>query len=144
MLRTTLRLTACAAAVCVCLAAGTAHAQAVPIVSAKTGGVSLTANQLADIFLGRSSSFPDGRPAIPCDYVESSPLRDEFYARFIGKSPAQVKSYWAKIVFTGRGQPPKEVRDSEHAKKLVTENTSLICYIDRRHVDANVTVVRPQ
>ena len=109
--------------------------------SAKSRVASLTPNQLADIFLGRSNRFPDGSPAVPCDYAEGSPLREEFYAKFLGKSPAQVKSYWAKIIFTGRGQPPKEVADVEQARKLVAGNASVICYLDRRHADHTVSVL---
>jgi len=56
-------------------------------------------------------------------------------------SPAQVKAFWAKIIFTGRGQPPKTVATSLEAKKLLVENPNTISYIDQSLVDGSVRVV---
>ena len=135
------QLTMRATAVALCLFASAASAQVVAVVSSKSSVTSLTVNQLADIYLGRSSRFPDGTPAIPCDLAENSPLREEFYTRLIGKSPAQIKAHWAKLIFTGRGQPPREVATSADAKRLVVEKPNVICYIDRNQVDRSVTVL---
>ena len=96
----------------------------VAVVSARSPVTSLSANQVADIFLGKSSRFPDGTPAVPIDLVEDSPMRDRFYAQYTGKSPAQVKAHWSKIIFTGRGQPPRTVSSANEAKRLVAENPS--------------------
>ena len=111
------------------------------VVSAKVPVTSLTPTQVADIYLGRTNRFPDGTPAAPCDLAEGSPIRDEFYARVIGKSPSQVKAHWSKLIFTGRGRPPREVANSVEAKKLVAENPGTICYVDRSVVDGSVNVV---
>ncbi|CAH1386806.1 phosphate ABC transporter substrate-binding protein [Candidatus Nitrotoga sp. M5] len=120
-----------------------ASADVVAVVSAKSSVTSLTAYQLTDIFLGRSARFPDGTKAIPCDLAEDSPLRNEFYTNLIGKSQAQIKSHWSKLIFTGRGQPPREVATAEKAKQLVAENPNVICYIDRSQIDKSVTVLFP-
>lgn len=128
------------------LACEVVHAQpdVVAVVSAKNPVGSLTTDQLSDIYLGRSSHFPNGTAAQPCDLLENSPLRDEFYRRLLGKTPAQVKAYWARMIFTGRGQPPREVQTSEDAKRLVAENINAVCYIDRAQVDSSVNVVAPR
>src|SRR5581483_1193252 len=116
-------------------------AELAAVVSAKAAVSPLTAAQLADIYFGRSNRFPDVTPAQPCDLAEGSPLRDEFYNRVTGKSAAQVKAYWSKMIFTGRGRPPREVASSQEAKRLVVENPGVVCYIDRGLVDSSVTVV---
>lgn len=121
--------------------AAAAAAELAAVVSSKTELKSLTSTQLANIYLGRSNRFPDGTPAVPCDLPEGSALRDAFYAKVTGQSPAQVKAHWSKIIFTGRGQPPREVSSSREAKKLVAENPGVICYIDKSLVDNSVTVV---
>jgi ABC-type phosphate transport system substrate-binding protein len=113
----------------------------VPVVSARSPITSLSANQVADIFLGKTSRFPDGTPATPIDLVEESPVRDRFYASYTGKSPAQVKAHWSKIIFTGRGQPPRQAATANEAKKLVAENPNAIGYIDASQVDASVRVL---
>ena len=52
-----------------------------------------------------------------------------------------MKAYWAKIIFTGRGQPPRQVATSAEAKKLVAQNPNAIAYIDSAMVDDSVRVV---
>src|SRR3954466_4475346 len=105
---------------------------AVPVRAARSPIASLDAAQVADIFLGKTSRFPDGSIAMPVDQGEDSPVRDRFYAQFAGKSPAQVKAYWSKIIFTGRGQPPRQAADSTEVKRIVSDNPHAIGYIDSR------------
>jgi ABC-type phosphate transport system substrate-binding protein len=129
------------------LALGAASATAassqdvVAVVSAKSAITSLNPGQVADIFLGKTSRFPDGTQAVPIDLSEDSPARDKFYAQFTGKSPAQVKAHWSKIIFTGRGQPPKQASSSSEAKKMIAENPNAIGYIDGSAVDGSVRVL---
>lgn len=113
----------------------------VPVVSARSPVTSLSSSQVADIFLGKTARFPDGTQAVPIDLDEDSPARERFYARYTGKSPAQVKAHWSKLVFTGRGQPPRQAASSAEARKLVAENPSAIGYIDSSQVDSSVRVL---
>jgi ABC-type phosphate transport system substrate-binding protein len=123
------------------LAAGTGRADVVAVVSAKNPLTTLSKGQVADIFLGKTLRFPDGVQAVPIDQAEGSPERDEFYATFTGKSSAQLKSHWAKIIFTGRGQPPKAVSNSVEVRKLIAANPQAISYLERSAVDGSVKVL---
>jgi ABC-type phosphate transport system substrate-binding protein len=116
----------------------------VAVVSAKSPIVALNSEQVADIFLGKTTRFPDGSAAIPIDQNEDSPDRDRFYAQYTGKSPAQVKAHWSKLIFTGRGQPPKQVANGAEAKRAVAQNPHAIAYIDNRLVDSSVRVLAGQ
>lgn len=120
------------------LSAGGAAADVVAVVSAKNPVAALSKNQVMDIFLDKTSRFPDGSQAVPIDQVEGSAARDEFYARFAGKSPAQLKAHWSKIIFTGRGQPPREVANSVEVRKFIVENANAIGYIEQDMVDGSV------
>ena len=113
----------------------------VAVVSARSPVTALNPAQVADIFLGKTTRFPDGTQAVPIDQTEESALREKFYAQFTGKSPAQVKAHWAKIIFTGRGQPPRQAASSAEVKKLVTENPQAIGYIDASQVDSSVRIL---
>jgi ABC-type phosphate transport system substrate-binding protein len=113
----------------------------VAVVSANSPVGTLNASQVADIFLGKTSRFPDGTQALPIDQNEESPAREKFYTYYTGKSPAQVKAHWSRIIFTGRGQPPRQVASSAEAKKIVAENPQAIGYIDNSLVDATVRVL---
>jgi ABC-type phosphate transport system substrate-binding protein len=129
------------AAVAMLVAGPALRAEEVAVVSAKSTVTTLSTSQLADIFLGKTTRFPDGSQAVPIDQSEGTQAHDEFYARITGKSAAQLKAYWSKIIFTGRGQPPKAVASSSETKKLVAANPNSIGYIEPSLVDGTVKVV---
>jgi ABC-type phosphate transport system substrate-binding protein len=126
------------------LATGAVQTDVVAVVSSKSPVTTLSKNQVADIFLGKATRFPNGRPAVPIDQAEGTGARDAFYTQFTGKSAAQLKAHWSKIIFTGRGQPPKAVANSVETKKLLAQNPDAIGYIDRAMVDGSVKVVLQQ
>lgn len=123
------------------LSAGAIAADVVAVVSSKSSVTALSANQVADIFLGKANRFPDGSQAVPIDQAEGSAARDAFYAKVTGKSAAQLKAHWSKIIFTGRGQPPREVANSIEAKKRIADDPRAIGYIDQGLVDGSVRVL---
>jgi hypothetical protein len=119
----------------VLLALGTVEARAeelVVIINANADGISK--DQVADLYLGRSS----GRT--PIDQAGNSPIYVEFYKKATGRDIAQVKAIWSKIIFTGRGLPPKQLVDSAAVKKAVAANPKAIGYIEKSAVDTSVKV----
>jgi ABC-type phosphate transport system substrate-binding protein len=129
------------AAMMALLLAGPAQAELVVIVSAKSPVTALRADQVADIFLGQSGRFPEGGEAVALDQLIGSPIRDDFYGKVAAKSPPLLKAYWTKMIFTGRGQPPREVNGSAAVRRMVAENPNLIGYIDKTMLDASVKAV---
>ncbi|QGZ42468.1 hypothetical protein IP92_03184 [Pseudoduganella flava] len=124
------------------LAVSPAHASdLVVIVSARAAAAALRPEQVADIFLAEANRFPDGSEAIAIDQNIGSPLRDEFYEKVAHRSPALMKAYWTKMIFTGRGQPPREAPGSAAVRKLVADNPGMIGYIERSALDATVKAV---
>ena len=121
--------------------AGARADDVVAVVSARSPIIALNSSQVADIFLGKTSRFPDGTLAVPIDQQEDSPAREKFYSQLTGKSPAQVKAHWAKIIFTGRGQPPRQVATNAEAKKVIADNPGAIGYIEASQVDSSVKVL---
>jgi ABC-type phosphate transport system substrate-binding protein len=130
-----------AIAIALGMSSAVAEADVVAVVSAKSPIAALDKSQVADIFLGKASRFPNGLQAVPIDQAEGSAVRDEFYGKVVGKTAAQIKAYWSKIIFTGRGQPPPSVSNSIEMKKRISENPAAIGYIDRSMVDDSVKVV---
>lgn len=118
-----------------------ASADVVVVVSAKSPVASLTKDQVSDIFLGKSSTFPGGEQVIPIDLGEGTAQRDEFHSKVTGKSANQLKAYWSKMIFSGRATPPKEVPNASDGKRLIAANPSSIGYIDKSAVDGSVKVV---
>jgi hypothetical protein len=99
------------------------------------GAAPLTKDQVAQVYLGRSNTLK------PLDLPDSNALRDEFYKRVTDRDAAQVKAVWSRIIFTGQGQPPKEVPDAAAVKRAVAGDTKMIGYIDKSDVDASVKIV---
>ena len=117
------------------------RAELVVVVSAKSPVNALSENEVADIYLGRTSQLPGGARVVPVDLADDAGRRANFYRIVCGKSPAQLRAYWSKLVFTGNGQPPREVAATDALKKLIAGGTNAIGYIDGSQLDASVKAV---
>lgn len=118
-----------------------ANADVVVVISAKNMIVGLTRMEVARIFLGKTSTFPNGENAVPVDQAENNSIHGEFYIKVTGKSAAQLKAYWSKIIFAGDGQPPKSVSNSEGVRKAIATDVHAIGYLDRSVVDDSLKIV---
>lgn len=119
------------------------QADVVTVVSVKSPITTLSKSQISAIFLGKTNRFPDGSLATPIDQREASSIRDEFYDVVTGQSSSQMKAYWSKLIFTGRGQPPQTVGSSDEVKKLLAQNRFALGYVDASQVDSSVRVLHP-
>lgn len=140
-LATTLGLGLGPSAVTVPGASPNADPSVVVIVSARSPVATLSRNHLIDLYLGRTSRFPDGQTAVPIDQDEGSATRELFYGEIIGRSTSQIKAHWSRIIFTGRGRPPRAVSDGTEMRGVIAQNPSAIGYIDRALVDSSVRIV---
>jgi hypothetical protein len=100
-----------------------------------SGAAALTKDQVTSIYLGRNNALK------PIDLPESNPIREAFYKKATDRAPAQVKAVWSRLVFTGQGQPPKELGDAAAVKKAVATDLKAVGYIDKADIDASVKVV---
>jgi ABC-type phosphate transport system substrate-binding protein len=113
---------------------GAALAAEVVVIVNPAAGVP-TKEQVADIYLGKSRAYT------PLDQAETSPIRAEFYLKATGRDLAQVKSAWSRIVFIGKGRPPRELMDATAVKQAVAADPKAIGYIDKSALDASVKAV---
>lgn len=120
---------------------GVAQAQVAVIVNPKSSAASMSADDVAAIFLGKSNTLPGGATAHAADQAEGSAVREQFYTKVAGKSGAQVKAAWSRLVFSGKATPPKELASSAEVKKFVASNPDAIGYIEKSAVDGSVKAV---
>lgn len=124
------------------LAPGAAlSAELAVIVSARSNISMLSADQVAEIFLFQTNRFPNGNEVVPIDQDLGSPLRNEFYSKVTHRTPALVKAHWARLIFTGRGQPPAEVDGNAAMRRMIAENPGMIGYVERTALDPSVRAV---
>lgn len=123
------------------LAAAAANAEVVVIVNPKNSAANLTAEQVAAMFLGTATTFPDGGAVALADQPESAGIRGDFYQKATGRSVAQVKATWARLTFSGKGTPPKELKSDADVKAFVASDPKAIGYVDASAVDGSVKAV---
>jgi ABC-type phosphate transport system substrate-binding protein len=112
-----------------------ASAELVVIVNPQNSANAMTPEQVSQVFLGKSSSLT------PVDQSASSAIRTEFYKKVTDKDATQVKALWSKLIFTGKGVPPKELGSSTDVKKAVATDPNAIGYVEKASVDASVKMV---
>ena len=113
----------------------------VVVVNPQSGVAQLSKNEVIDIFLGRYRTLPSGKMALPIDVAEATAERARFYQLLVKKSPSEMSSYWARLVFSGQTSPPFQVPDARTALELVQSSPNAIAYVDRAAVTADVKVV---
>lgn len=100
----------------------------------------LDKGSIKKIFLGKKKSFSTGEKAIALNNNN-----DDIYTAFnksvVKKNKKQLKAYWSKLVFTGKGTPPQEADSDSEVIDLVSDNPNLIGYIDASNVTDDVKVV---
>jgi ABC-type phosphate transport system substrate-binding protein len=105
------------------------------IVNPKNPATRMFSEQAGQFFIGKSNQFT------PVEHNEGAALRAEFHQKVLGKEPAQVKAIWSKLVFTGKGQAPKEYATSAEVKKAVAADPGAIGYIEKSAVDDSVKMI---
>lgn len=117
------------------VAAVPALAEVAVVVNPKAAEASMTKEQVAQFFLGKSTAMT------PIDQPEDAPVRAEFYKKVTDKDASQAKALWSKLVFTGKASMPKEVANSAAVKAAVAANPKAIGYIEKSAVDGSVKVI---
>lgn len=116
-------------------------ADTVVIVNPDSGVAEITAKETKSIFLGKSKNLPDGKHATPVEISPENLTREKFNKKVLKKDERKLKAYWSKKVFSGKGQPPKQLADDAAVKAYVNETDGAIGYIDSKHVDSSVKAV---
>ena len=115
---------------------------ALAIVAHPSNSVSgISADDAQRIFLGKNGEFANGRRAAPVDQSPGTASRTKFMKSVIHKSEDELKGYWSKRMFSGKGQPPREVGDDAAVKAWVASNPEAIGYIDGKLMDGSVKVL---
>jgi ABC-type phosphate transport system substrate-binding protein len=125
-----------------CAAVQAAAAEVVVVVSENSPITRLSDNEIADAFLGKLTRLPGGTSVVPLDQSEGRAAREAFYMKFTGKSPAQLKAFWSKIIFTGRGRPPRMLANDAEVIRALQANPGAIGYVERSSVGPGARILR--
>ena len=67
--------------------------------------------------------------AVPVDQIPSSEARREFTTLVHGRSVVTVEVYWKRMIFSGKGIPPKELADDAEVIEFVRSNPGAVGYV---------------
>ncbi len=98
------------------------------IVSKNLNIEEMSKKNISRIFLSKTKRLPNGQKAITIEPNEKE-YQEIFYKEVCGKTRRQLKRYWATVLFTGKGQPPKKMRKVEDIIEYVKNNNNVIAYV---------------
>lgn len=126
------------AAACFMVAQST-FAGVVVVVNPSSSLSSATADDIKKVYLAKKKSI-GGQAMKPIDNAAGD-MRNKFLESVVGKNDRAFKSYWTRMVFSGKAAPLKSGGDDAGVKKYVNENTDGIGFIDSANVDGTVKAV---
>ena len=100
----------------------------------------VTEDDVSRLFLGKKSSFENGDKATPFYLAQGHEAVEEFNKKALGKSSSQLKAYWSKLIFTGKGTPPDALGNIEDVLARVASDPTAIAYVDAAKVTSKVKV----
>jgi len=113
----------------------------VAVIVHPSNGDALDKDSISRLFLNKMKAFPNGTNAVPLALAEGQAATDEFNDKVLNKSASQLTAFWSKLVFTGKGQPPKALGSDAEVVSAVAADPGAIGYVDAGSVDGSVRVV---
>ena len=101
----------------------------------------LAKDDVRGVFLAKRSNLPSGQQAHPADQNTDASAYKTFIEAVLGKTESQLKNYWSRLVFSGKGTPPDSLASDQAVKDYVRSTVGGIGYIDSAAVDGSVKVV---
>ena len=122
------------------LSASIASAEVVVIVNSDAAVKSASADEIAQLFLGKRNDL-GGTDLVPVDQTEGNASRAVFYDKVVQKNPSQLNAYWSRLIFTGKGSPPKQAGSDAEVAEAVADDEEAIGYVDASAVTDGVKVI---
>lgn len=113
----------------------------VVIVHPESGVQKLTRDEVINLFTGRQKRLPTGQVAVTVEQADPATTRARFYQLLVGKDLPDINAYWARLLYSGQAQPPRQAQSAEEVLALVAANRSAIGVVDGARVDRRVRVV---
>ncbi len=113
----------------------------VEVIVHPSNGSTFDKDSIKRIFLGKTRAFPGGGEAVPIALKEGTAENQDFTKNVLSKTPKQLKAYWAKMVFTGKGTPPRQMGGTSEILSLISANPNLIGFVPAGSATGGVKVV---
>lgn len=102
---------------------------------------SMTADEVAALYLARTRTFPSGEFALVFDQPRNSELRQRFFKNVANMAIGQVNTYWSRLMFSGQEIPPQALPNEQAVIDIVRRNPGAIGYISTAPKESGLHVV---
>lgn len=117
------------------------YANSLDVVVSKDSSINnISKKELSKIFLGKTKRLPNGEKSIPIENVNKED-QEKFYKLICNKNEKQLKKYWIKMIFTGRGQPPKKIKSINDLISFLKNNKNSISYIPSKYTTSDLKII---
>lgn len=128
--------------VCLMLMPAVAYSEDMVVVAnPQSGIVSLSREEVINIFLGRYRQLSSGISAQPVDSPATHPDKARFYHLLVSKDLAEINAYWSRLIFSGRTAPPTTAKSQEDLLHIIRKTPGAIGYVSRSKADSGVILV---
>lgn len=115
------------------------------VVNSSVPVTSLSQKHLKEIFMGKRVQWND-KSSIYFAMNKDKNLQRKFIKTYLGKSERQFTSHWRNMLFTGKGDLPKEFDSTAELIEYIKITKGAISYVDSRGTDSaaakNINVVK--
>jgi ABC-type phosphate transport system substrate-binding protein len=91
--------------------------------------LALDARFIADVFLRKVKTWPNGESIRPVDLEPGSPVRRRFTEAVLRRPVVAVRAYWQQRIFSGRDVPPPELATDAAVVQYVARHVGAIGYV---------------
>lgn len=86
-------------------------------------------SRLAKMFLKKLKRWDNDVTVEPVDQLERSPVREAFSEAVHKRSVSAIKSYWQRMIFSGREVPPQELASDGEVLAFVRSQPGGLGYV---------------
>jgi ABC-type phosphate transport system substrate-binding protein len=100
------------------------------VINAENKTAALPKNLIVKLFLKKVREWDSGAgPVTAYDLDDKSEARKRFTTAVHGKSISAIKSYWQRMIFSGREVPPDEIASEQKVLEKVAADKGAIGYV---------------
>jgi hypothetical protein len=109
------------------------------VVSASSPVQQISRADISALYLGTLATNEAAHQLQPIDHEDGS-VRDSFYSHLVNRSRNQLRAYWSRMVFTGKGKPPR-AHALDTVRQTLQADPWVIAYVPHSQLTADMRLL---